>query len=132
MEFRLCTNPQTENQACFNQNVLRIADGPGAGGTKLPAASTGLMRSRLQLPSGVRCDHCIIQWNYRYVFRKKLFRQKKHFEIQNYYSDLIIIIFLPGPEMAGEIAETAPLLRDVDHRKRSVDAQMSEFVKKSI
>ncbi|XP_021964180.1 uncharacterized protein LOC110859526 [Folsomia candida] len=66
MEFRLCTNPQTENQACFNQNVLRIAGGgPGSGTTKLPAGPTGLMRSKLQLPSGVRCNHCIIQWNYR-------------------------------------------------------------------
>ncbi|OXA39041.1 hypothetical protein Fcan01_26167 [Folsomia candida] len=53
-------------KACFNQNVLRIAGGgPGSGTTKLPAGPTGLMRSKLQLPSGVRCNHCIIQWNYR-------------------------------------------------------------------
>ncbi|CAL8117189.1 unnamed protein product [Orchesella dallaii] len=62
MEWRLCTNPGQENQACFNQNVLRLANGSG---TKLPVSSTGMYRTQLRLPAGVRCNHCIIQWNYR-------------------------------------------------------------------
>lgn len=62
MEFRLCANPQNgENQNCFNQNVLQLVNG----GTKLPAGPTGLMRAQVRLPQNVRCDRCVIQWNYR-------------------------------------------------------------------
>ncbi|ODN04840.1 hypothetical protein Ocin01_01848 [Orchesella cincta] len=62
MEWRLCTNPQSENQACFNQHVLQLANGSG---TKLAAGPTGMPRTQVRLPAGVRCDHCVIQWNYR-------------------------------------------------------------------
>jgi len=62
MEWRLCTDPARESQECFNQHVLMIQ---GTTQTKLPAGPTGLMRTRLQLPGGVTCNHCVIQWNYR-------------------------------------------------------------------
>ncbi|ODM92966.1 hypothetical protein Ocin01_13718 [Orchesella cincta] len=62
MEWRLCTNPRTENQACFNRYVLQLANGSG---TRLPVTSTGMYRTQLRLPAGVRCNQCIIQWNYR-------------------------------------------------------------------
>jgi len=61
MEFRLCNNPQNEQQSCFDQNILQLV----TGGTKLPAGPTGPTRTRVQLPNNLRCDRCILQWNYR-------------------------------------------------------------------
>jgi len=62
MQFRLCLNPATETQSCFNRHLLRLVDG----GTNVgPVTATGLYKAVLQLPKGVRCDHCILQWNYR-------------------------------------------------------------------
>jgi hypothetical protein len=65
MEFRLCDNYNSESQDCLNRNVLVITDGPGAGGTRLPVTSTGMYRTKVRLPAGVRCTRCVIQWNYR-------------------------------------------------------------------
>lgn len=63
MEWRLCTNAATETQECFNQNVLQLANGSG---TKLPVnAGPGWYRTQLRLPNEVRCNPCVIQWNYR-------------------------------------------------------------------
>ncbi|XP_037050297.1 uncharacterized protein LOC119084423 isoform X1 [Bradysia coprophila] len=64
MEFRLCTNPQSgETQACFNQHLLQRADGQGS---RVPVdRGAGWYNTRFRLPIGVRCDHCVIQWNYR-------------------------------------------------------------------
>ncbi|ODM90931.1 hypothetical protein Ocin01_15752 [Orchesella cincta] len=63
MEWRLCTDPKNETQACFNQHVLHLAT--GFGGTKVPVSKAGRYRTKLLLPEAVQCDHCIIQWNYR-------------------------------------------------------------------
>lgn len=63
MEWRLCTNRNTETQDCFNQNLLQLANGSGS---KLPVdRGTGLYSTQLRLPAGVRCNECVIQWNYR-------------------------------------------------------------------
>jgi hypothetical protein len=63
MEWRLCTNPATETQNCFNQHVLQLANGSG---TKLPVdKGPGWYKTQVKLPAGVTCGHCIIQWNYR-------------------------------------------------------------------
>ncbi|OXA56683.1 uncharacterized protein LOC110847144 [Folsomia candida] len=62
MEWRLCTNPATENQACFNNHLLQLT----SGGTKLYVTQgPGFYRTQATLPSGVTCEHCILQWNYR-------------------------------------------------------------------
>ncbi len=62
MEWRLCTDHRQESQQCFDRNLLQRADG---GGSRLPVSRTGWYRTNLRLPAGVRCDHCVIQWNYR-------------------------------------------------------------------
>lgn len=63
MEWRLCTNVQEESQDCFNKNVLKLANGSG---TKLPVNSgTGWYKTQVRLPDGVKCNQCVIQWNYR-------------------------------------------------------------------
>ena len=62
MEWRLCTNRNTENQNCFNQHLLRLANG----GTRVNVdKGSGIYYTKLQLPAGVRCNACVIQWNYR-------------------------------------------------------------------
>jgi len=71
MEWRLCSEPgeggKGETQDCFNRHVLRLADGGGNnnGGTKLPVNLTGMYKTKLKLPDGVTCSHCVLQWNYR-------------------------------------------------------------------
>lgn len=62
MQWRLCTDRNTETQQCFNKHVLQLADGSGS---KLPVDKTGLYKAKLRLPSGVKCNECVIQWNYR-------------------------------------------------------------------
>jgi len=63
MEWRLCETPTSgETQACFNRNLLQLADGSGS---KLPVTSTGWYKTQVRLPAGVTCNHCVIQWNYR-------------------------------------------------------------------
>jgi len=62
MEWRLCDNPSTETKSCFDQNLLLRADNKGS---RVPVSSVGTYRAALRLPDGVRCNHCIIQWNYR-------------------------------------------------------------------
>jgi len=63
MEWRLCANPSAgETQQCFNQHLLQKADGSGS---KLTVTTTGMYKTRLRLPAGVQCNHCVIQWNYR-------------------------------------------------------------------
>jgi len=63
MEWRLCTNPSGETQDCFNQNLLQRADGQGS--KLMVDQGSGWYRTQLRLPAGVRCNRCIIQWNYR-------------------------------------------------------------------
>lgn len=62
MEWRLCNNPKTETQSCFNQYLLHKSDGSGS---KLPVEETGWYKTKLRLPPRVTCERCIIQWNYR-------------------------------------------------------------------
>jgi hypothetical protein len=61
MEWRLCPDHNAESQACFNQHVLELA----TGGTKYAAGPTGILNTQVRLPQGVRCEHCVLQWNYR-------------------------------------------------------------------
>lgn len=62
MEWRLCTDYQTETQDCFNKHLLQKADGTGS---QVPVNETGWFKTNVVLPSGVTCSHCVIQWNYR-------------------------------------------------------------------
>jgi len=64
MQWRLCTYPEDQSQACFNQHVLEI-DGTGSDCTKVTVTEPRTYSVRLKLPPGVSCSHCVIQWNYR-------------------------------------------------------------------
>lgn len=63
MEFRLCTNPHAETQDCFNQHLLQRTDGQGS--RIIVDRGPGDYGSQFQLPAGVTCQQCILQWNYR-------------------------------------------------------------------
>nr|XP_045582906.1 uncharacterized protein LOC123745862 [Procambarus clarkii] len=64
-EFRLCpnNNPQVEaTQTCLNQYPLLPADGSGF--QQQVAGHTGEHLLHLQLPSGLTCTQCVLQWRY--------------------------------------------------------------------
>lgn len=62
MTWRLCTDVNRESQQCFNQYLLERADGHG---TKVPVRGSGTYTTYLKLPAGMKCNHCVLQWNYR-------------------------------------------------------------------
>ncbi|KAG7160094.1 putative Lytic polysaccharide mono-oxygenase, cellulose-degrading-containing protein 2 [Homarus americanus] len=65
-EFRLCPNndpTQYVKQSCLNKHVLRLLDYPGTR-YHLKHSQTGLFRIRLQLPPGLTCTQCVVQWHY--------------------------------------------------------------------
>ena len=66
-EFRLCphNDPKvTVTQACLDQNLL---EDPVTKGTKfyVDDRSVGIYSIELQLPVGVVCNACVLQWRYR-------------------------------------------------------------------
>nr|XP_053626511.1 uncharacterized protein LOC128684383 [Cherax quadricarinatus] len=79
-EFRLCPNNDPQKyvkQSCLNKNVLHLVDHPGTSATppssqvalsvdryQLKHSQTGLFRIRLQLPAGLTCSQCVVQWHY--------------------------------------------------------------------
>ncbi|KAF2357595.1 Cellulose/chitin-binding protein N-terminal [Trinorchestia longiramus] len=65
-EFRVCpTNDPSKHatQGCLNQHVLKLADYTGSR-YEIQDQSQGLFRVRLQLPRGLACSHCVLQWHY--------------------------------------------------------------------
>lgn len=51
-----------ESKECFAANSLKLVNGQD----KFPVASstTGWYNTTLQLPSGLTCNHCVLQWTY--------------------------------------------------------------------
>ncbi|XP_067005045.2 uncharacterized protein [Anabrus simplex] len=63
-EFRLCPlKEKMETDECFDQYLLQQADGSG---TKyyLPEFVPGYYSTNLQLPKGLTCSQCVLQWTY--------------------------------------------------------------------
>ncbi|KAL4221525.1 hypothetical protein ACF0H5_019782 [Mactra antiquata] len=62
-EFRLCDEDDNQSQACLNKHLLTIID---TNTTNMPVPQTqGLVMIHLQLPAGVTCDYCLLQWRFR-------------------------------------------------------------------
>lgn len=65
--FRLCdltgSGGGRETDACFERHVLRMAD-DGATEYVLPSTRPGWYAVEVQLPDGLRCEHCVLQWTY--------------------------------------------------------------------
>lgn len=65
-EFRLCDESQ-ETQACFDKHLLTIVGhdgGPNSTAMSVPQTQ-GLNIIHLQLPVGVKCEYCTLQWRFR-------------------------------------------------------------------
>lgn len=60
--LKLCPDPDRVSQGCFNAHVLRRSDGKGPW-TRVPASKTSFVTS-YDLPPGLRCERCVLQWTY--------------------------------------------------------------------
>ena len=62
-EFRLCDEESNQTQACLDKYLLTIKD---TGKTYMEVPQTqGLVIIHVQLPPGVTCDFCLLQWRFR-------------------------------------------------------------------
>ena len=65
MEFRLCpqNNPLVPaSQACLDKHLLERV---GGAGTKFhPGPGNKVFEVRLELPPGLTCSQCVLQWRY--------------------------------------------------------------------
>lgn len=59
-EFRICPDPTSNDQACFEQYLLELEDG----GTKYYPNKDARYTMNYRLPSGLECQHCVLQWIY--------------------------------------------------------------------
>ena len=65
-EFRLCPKKSADElttQECLDQNLLSLEDDT----TRYPITSfgTGFYNIKVQLPAGITCSNCVLQWYYR-------------------------------------------------------------------
>lgn len=59
-EFKICPDPSSNDQACFDQYVIELEEG----GTKYYPPGTGLFNVNYRLPENLTCEHCVLQWRY--------------------------------------------------------------------
>ncbi len=73
MEFRLCpveSATTRATQTCLDRRVLRVVTESGApvrsryGFTKAEVTATGNYELYVQLPQGLTCRQCVLQWKY--------------------------------------------------------------------
>ena len=65
MEFRLCAqnNPLVPaSQACLDRHLLEQVGGAGA--RYHPGPGNKVFQVRLELPRGLTCSQCVLQWRY--------------------------------------------------------------------
>ncbi|KAJ2940377.1 hypothetical protein O0L34_g54 [Tuta absoluta] len=60
-QFKLCPDPESNDQACFDKHVLETEDGEVK---YFPNRGSGKYNVTYRLPKGVICDHCVLQWRY--------------------------------------------------------------------
>jgi len=61
--FRICNlDKQVESDNCFSE--YKVYTTAGAENYTLPSASAGEFSLDLQLPSSLKCSHCVLQWTY--------------------------------------------------------------------
>lgn len=65
-EFRLCGNSDAgarDSQRCLDKHLLAMADGSGSR-YALDGSIRGEHTVHVQLPRGVSCAHCVLQWTW--------------------------------------------------------------------
>lgn len=62
-QFNLCNlDVSAETDACFQRYPLLLTN--GADRYQVPSDRSGIYDVMLQLPSGLVCNHCVLQWTY--------------------------------------------------------------------
>lgn len=62
-EIRICPDPEIEaTQECLDKHRLSLADGSGEDFNI--SSEVGLYTMFVQLPPGLTCEHCVLQWRY--------------------------------------------------------------------
>ena len=61
-EFRICENGDNPTQACLDNNLLFIND---SNDFKMPVPGQGFNIIHVQLPEGLTCSHCLLQWRFK-------------------------------------------------------------------
>lgn len=67
-EFRICPNNDTTKavtQECLNENLMSILEGDDQFPTRFYPPGTGEHLVHIQLPQGIKCSQCVVQWRYR-------------------------------------------------------------------
>ncbi|KAL0822054.1 hypothetical protein ABMA28_005423 [Loxostege sticticalis] len=59
--FKLCPDPENNDQECFDRHVLELEDG---GTVYYPKRGSVKYEVTYRLPPGVVCEHCVLQWRY--------------------------------------------------------------------
>ncbi|XP_026462853.1 uncharacterized protein LOC113365532, partial [Ctenocephalides felis] len=63
-EFRLCPD-SVGDQSCLDRYPLKLIGGEGNDGIKFfPRNGSKVYEMRAQLPQGLRCERCMLQWRY--------------------------------------------------------------------
>lgn len=61
-EFRICNDPASNEQDCMDKHVLHLQ---GKEDTKFyPKEGNAIYEMKYQLPEGLQCEHCVLQWKY--------------------------------------------------------------------
>lgn len=60
-ELRICPEPYNQEQECFDNGYLLELE---EGGTKYYPDTSRTYELKYRLPSGLTCDHCVLQWQY--------------------------------------------------------------------
>lgn len=60
-EFKICPDPERNDQECFDEYVLELENG----GTKYyPTRGSTTYNVNYRLPRDLVCEHCVLQWRY--------------------------------------------------------------------
>ena len=64
--FYLCeANDRPETLECFDRNFLMITEGRFQGDEySYSVQRAGIVHLTLEIPEGLACDHCVLQWTY--------------------------------------------------------------------
>ncbi|KAL4714860.1 hypothetical protein ACJJTC_012532 [Scirpophaga incertulas] len=60
-QFKLCPDPHNNDQECFDQYPLELEEG---GNVYYPKKGSVKYMLNYRLPSGLVCEHCVLQWRY--------------------------------------------------------------------
>lgn len=67
-EFRICANndvTKAVTQDCLNENLMTVMEGDDRYPTRFYPPGPGEHLVHVNLPEGMKCSQCVVQWRYR-------------------------------------------------------------------